>query len=122
MSSSFTIELKNLRFFAEHGLYAEEAAAGNEFEINIALTTKAPETTLISLEETINYAAVYQTVKDIFTDRQALLETVAMNIAAALKKRFPALRKASVQITKLHPPISYFNGSVSVTYKKKFND
>jgi dihydroneopterin aldolase len=120
--SSFTIQLHGLRFFAAHGLYAEEALAENEFEVHISLVMKAPKTTVLRLEETINYAEVYRITKEIFSVRKDLLETLAMEIAEELKRQFPAIKKASIQVRKLHPPIASFTGSVSVTYQKKFKD
>lgn len=122
MSSIFTIQLNNLRFFAGHGVFAEEARAGNEFEVNLSLTLPAPETKPTSLEETINYAEVYRITKALFSIRKKLLETLAMEIAAELKQHFPAVTEISVQINKLHPPISAFAGSVSVTYQKSFTE
>jgi 7,8-dihydroneopterin aldolase/epimerase/oxygenase len=120
MSSTFVIQLHHLRFAAAHGVFEEEARVGNEFEVNISLTVTAPEKIVMSIEDTINYAEVYRIVKELFAERKALLETLAMEIAEELKQQFPTLRKASVQISKLHPPITAFIGSVSVTYTKDF--
>jgi 7,8-dihydroneopterin aldolase/epimerase/oxygenase len=122
MSSTFTIQLNSLRFFAAHGLYAEERQAGNEFEVNLSLTLKAAKVKVVSLEETINYAEVYRLVNERFAVRTNLLETLAMEIAEELKQQFPAIRKISVHITKLHPPITAFTGSVSVTYNRSYKD
>lgn len=122
MSSTLTIQLHHLRFTAAHGVLEEEALVGNKFEVNLSLTVKAPEKVATTLDETINYATVYGLVKNIFAERKALLETLAMEITEELKKAFPSLRKASIQIIKLHPPISTFTGSVSVTYNRKFKD
>ena len=118
--ASFNIQLHHLRFTAAHGLYKEEALVQNEFEVNLSLTVKAPKEKVKSIEETINYAEVYQIVKEIFSKPEPLLETIAMTIAEELKFRFPALKKIAVQIIKLHPPITGFTGSVSVTYNRKF--
>jgi len=122
MSSTFTIQLHQLRFFAAHGLYVEEEQAGNAFEANLSLTMKAPKAVVSSLDETINYAEVYRIVGEVFSSRKQLLETLAMEIAAAVKQQFPALKKISVQLIKLHPPIVGFTGSVSVTYNKAYKD
>ena len=122
MPSHFTIQVNNLRFFAAHGMYAQEARAGNAFEVNISLTTEAPLTRVTSLEQTINYAEVYRITKAIFEVRRDLLETLAMDIAESLKQAFPSLQKASIQIIKLNPPITAFSGSVSVTYQKDFTE
>lgn len=118
--ASFLIQLHRLRFFAAHGVFEEEKRIGNEFEVNLSLKIRAPKEILTRLEQTINYAAVYRVVNDIFSTPTPLLETLAMQIAAALKEAYPALAKVSVQITKLHPPIAEFTGSVSVTYQEKF--
>lgn len=120
--ASFTIQLHHLRFFAAHGLFAEETLTGNEFDVNIALSVKAPKEKITAIEDTINYAAVYSLVKEIFARRQDLLETIAMDVAEQIKAQFPAVRKLSVQITKLHPPIAGFTGSVAVTYRKRFKE
>lgn len=120
MPASFTIQLHNLRFFAAHGMYAEEEYAGAEFEVNISLTLKSPKTKLASLEETINYAEVYRITGEVFSVRKNLLETLSVEIAEALKQEFPAIKKIAVQIAKLHPPIESFTGAVSVTYNKRY--
>ena len=116
----FVIQLQHLRFFGHHGLYEEEALIGNEFEVNLTLETEAPDDVVVRIEDTINYAAVYVIVQQIFNQREALLETTVMKMANAIKDEFPALKKISIQLTKLHPPIASFTGSVSVTYNKEY--
>ena len=117
---SFTIQLHNLRFFAGHGIYEEEQSVGNEFELNISMDIEAPDEVITNIHETINYASVYEIAKRIFSDQKPLLETLAMEIAKAIKEEFQLLQRIQVQIIKLHPPITGFIGSVSVTYNKEF--
>lgn len=118
--SSFVISLHNLRFYAAHGVYEEERTAGNEFEVNLSLTVKAPKETLSSIEQTINYADVHRIVKERFQRPTPLLETLAMELAENIRQRFPSLKKISVEIIKLHPPVVSFTGGVSVTYQKRY--
>ena len=118
----FNIQLHHLRFFAAHGLYTEEKLVENEFEVNLSLQVKAPKTKITSIDQTINYARVYELTKEIVTKPEALLETLAMRIADTLRQQFPSLKKISVQVIKLHPPIASFSGSVSVTYSCKFKN
>lgn len=118
--ASFTIQLHQLRFFAHHGVYHEEVLAGNEFEVNLSLEVDAPDEILSRINETINYATVYQIVQNVFSVREQLLETIAMKIAEAVKAEFPQLKKIAVQLIKLHPPIASFTGSVSVTFHKEY--
>ncbi len=95
---------------------------GNEFEVNISVSIKAPKTKAFSLEETVNYAEVYRIVNEIFSVRKNLLEELASEIAEKLKQQFPSIQKAAIQISKLNPPITSFTGSVSVTYNTKFKE
>jgi len=37
MGELISIQLKELRFFANHGLYPEEQKIGNEFDINLTV-------------------------------------------------------------------------------------
>lgn len=120
MPDSFTIQLNKLRFSSMHGVFAEEAIIGNEFEVNLSLLFSAPDKKVTALDETINYAEVYRITKDLFSVRRKLLETLAMEIAEALKTAFPSIREQTVQIQKLNPPIASFTGTVSVTYKKSY--
>lgn len=120
--ATFTIQLQGLRFFARHGLYEEEQSVGNEFEVNLSMDVAAPKEKPVSLDDSINYAEVHRLVKEVMMKQEALLETLAMTIAANVKEHFPSLKKISVQIIKVHPPITAFTGSVGVTYNKKYKD
>lgn len=120
MSSSLIIQLHHLRFVGEHGMYEEERKVGNEFEVNVSLEVKAPKEKLTSLDGTINYAEVHRIVKEVFSERKLLLETLVMEMAGQLKLNFPSIKKISIQIMKLNPPITSFVGSVSVTYEKTY--
>lgn len=116
MAGQFTIELKGLRFFAEHGLYPEEQRTGNEFEVDVTLTYQAPEKPVVSIEETVNYAEVYRIVKNVFLEPRQLLETCALQIANQLQGQFSQIEQLTVSIRKLHPPIVGFTGMVGVSY------
>lgn len=116
----FTVQLHHVRLFGYHGLHEEEKILGNEFELNILMKVEAAKEERISIQDTINYATVYELIKQIFTEREDLLETICIKISTAIKENFPQTKKLSIQIIKLHPPITSFIGSVSVTYTKKY--
>ena len=120
MAGHFNIELKNLRFFADHGMYTEEMKVGNQFEVDVAIECKAPKKTITSIDQTINYVEVYRILQEEFSQRRLLLETLAMDIANRVEEQFPDLEKFSISIRKLNPPITNFAGSVSVSYSKVF--
>ncbi len=120
MAAHFTIELRGLRFFAGHGLYPEEALVGNEFEVDVSVVHQAPEKTVSSIDQTVNYVEAFRIVQEEFSQRKELLETCAMQIADRLQEKFPRIEKLTISIRKLNPPISGFTGSVGVSYSKEF--
>ncbi len=115
-----TIKLNRIRLFANHGLYAEEFKAGNEFELDIALDYPVQEPSISAIDQTINYVDAFAIVTAVFRHREDLLETVAIKMMDELYAAFPFLSAASISINKLTPPIPNFVGSLGVTYSKTF--
>lgn len=115
-----TIQLKRLRLFANHGLFAEESRAGNEFELDISLQYPVQAPAISAIEQTINYVDAFAIVSAVFRNREDLLETVAMKMMDELYAAFPFLSAASISINKLTPPIPNFIGSLGVTYSQTF--
>lgn len=118
--STFTIHLNNLRFFGYHGLYEEEKILGNEFEVSLHLRLSYTKKETLTINDTVNYAEVYQLVKEVFANREDLLETICVNIADAVSQKFKQVEKLSIQITKLQMPIVGFIGTAGVTFEKEF--
>ena len=120
MSTTLTIELKELQFFAHHGLYPEERITGNEFKVDLSVVYEPLKETITHLDETINYATLFELVRDEMNRPEGLLETVVMKIAANIKTVFPQVKRINIAITKLHPPIATFAGSVGVNFQKEY--
>ncbi len=120
MAGQLTIELNGLRFFAEHGMYAEEIKIGNEFEVDLCISYQAPEKPIVSIEQTINYVDAYCIVKEEMAEPKHLLETCAMKIIDRLHTHFKEIEKIQITVKKLAPPITNFTGSVGVTICKEF--
>lgn len=115
-----TVELKQVRFFAYHGLYPEERKTGNEFEVSLAVSYDLPDVIISDIHSTINYAALYELVKDQIGTPVDLLETLVMNMAGEIKEAFPQTKHIRIAISKLHPPIAKFTGTVSVSFQKDY--
>lgn len=120
MSGLITIELKSLRFFAFHGLYQEEKIIGNEFEVNLTVAHVSKKATIADLDDTINYAGLYSMLQTEMQKPRELLETFAMELAEGIHVAFPLVKKIDIAITKLHPPIPRFTGTVTVSYSREF--
>ena len=120
MQDGFTISLRGLRFFADHGIFEEEKRVGNAFGVDIEMDCTAVDGDSISISQTINYAEAFEVVEAAFMEREDILENCALKIARRLKERFALLQGVSISIQKLQPPITRFNGTVGVTYRKRF--
>lgn len=114
------ISLHHLKFHAFHGLYKEERSTGNDFEVNLDVYFNESVETITRLPETINYASLYQLVKDRMNIPEPLLETVAMHIAHQVKKRFPEVCEINISVSKINPPLLNFQGETTVAYSKRY--
>lgn len=120
MPELITIELRNLPFFAFHGLYPEEQKIGNDFDVNLFVTYIPDNGTITDIHETVNYAKLYSILQVEMKTPRPLLETFAMEVAKKIHLEFPYVKKISLTIKKQNPPIVQFGGSVGVTYIKEF--
>ena len=119
MAKLIKIELRQLRFFAYHGLYAEEQKTGNEFEIDLSVSF-SPESEVLHLSDTVDYVKLHELLKSEMQKPRHLLETFAMEIGEIIHDAFLHVQRFEIRITKLQPPIAKFTGKVSVEYAKDF--
>ncbi|PWT90172.1 MAG: dihydroneopterin aldolase [Acidobacteria bacterium] len=115
-----TINLKQLRFFAHHGLYEEERKVSNEFIVDLEVGLAAPTSVITKMSETINYIKLYELVKTRMLQTTDLLETLATKIAEDIHESYPQVKKVLISITKKYPPVINFSGNVAVSYAKEF--
>jgi 7,8-dihydroneopterin aldolase/epimerase/oxygenase len=115
-----TIKLKQLRFFAHHGLYEEERKVSNEFIVDLEVGFESSVLVITKMSETINYIRLYELVKKHMLQTTDLLETLATSITEDLHESYPQLKKISIAITKKYPPVINFSGNVAVSYEKEF--
>jgi dihydroneopterin aldolase len=119
MNGTMTVELKALRFVAYHGLYEEEQKTGNEYEVNLTASFE-PEAVITDISDTLNYVNLYELIREEMSKPTDLLETLAMTITTRIHEKMPGIKKISISIYKLHPPISKFPGVVGASYEKEW--
>ena len=103
---SSKIYLRNVRFYAFHGVLPQEGIVGNDYLVNLVLDydfSSALKTD--DLQGTLNYAEVYQKVREEMAMPSKLLEHVAGRIAHRLFSDFPEIQKLQLSITKVNPPM-----------------
>jgi len=109
------IEIEGMRFYAFHGHFEAERIVGNEFRVDLRITTNC-ETAAISdnLNNALNYQTAYEIVKCEMEKPSHLLEHVANRILDSLYNNFE-MTKAEVKISKINPPMGGEIEKVSVT-------
>ena len=111
-----TIAIEGMEFHAFHGCFKEEQVIGNTFMIDVHFDTDTSSSELSdSLDETVNYAAVYEIVKQQMAINSKLLEHVGRRIMDAVLMRFQEIDFIEVKVSKLNPPVGGKVYSVSVT-------
>src|SRR5689334_21107025 len=121
MSNLLTISLNNVRFRAYHGLFPEERQKGNDFVVNMEVSYRPAPHPVITLEDTIDYGALFHIINTQMQPPVDLLETLVQQIAHAVHKVFPIVIQVIVSVEKLNPPIDRFSGSATVRYTLSFN-
>lgn len=100
------IILKDLRFYAYHGVGAQETQVGNEFVLDLRLRmdwTRAIRSD--DVNDTLSYAEVYEAVKDEMARPSRLLEHVVGRIARRLFQDFSSLEEIELRLVKRNPPM-----------------
>ena len=100
------IVLEDMRFYGFHGVNPEERVQGQEYlvdlavEMDLSLAGRSDR-----LEDTVSYAHIFRTVKDVMEgEPRNLLEAAAQSITEKILADFP-VDSVSVRVKKPHPPI-----------------
>ena len=120
MVNHLTISLHNVRFRAYHGLYPEERQKGNDFVVNMQVSYLPAQAVITALEDTIDYASLFDIINSSMQKPVDLLETLVQEIAKAVHEKFSHVKMVTVSVEKLNPPIDKFTGSASVSYNIEF--
>ena len=102
-----TIELEGMEFRAFHGCLEREKVVGNDFvvdfrgEMDMSAAAESDD-----LRDAVNYAEIYEVIKEEMAKPSDLLEHVTGRIVKALEEKFPQFTSFSVRVSKKRPPVS----------------
>ena len=115
------IQIEGMEFYAFHGHFNEERIVGNRFLVDVTLETDM-QVPMVSdnLKDAVNYQVAYEIVKREMEKKAFLLEHIAGRIIDALTTELKGVKKATVKVSKMNPPMGGKIGSVSVTLSKVF--
>lgn len=105
LSSSY-ISLNRLRFHARHGVLPQERATGGDFIVSVRakyLFDKALESD--NVDDTINYAEIFEIINKEMLTPSCLLEHLAGRIGRSIFNRMPMIESLDITVEKTNPPM-----------------
>ncbi|HEY5125556.1 MAG TPA: dihydroneopterin aldolase [Ignavibacteria bacterium] len=109
------IRIEDMEFYAFHGHFKEEQIVGNKFLIDLEIETDLePAGISDKLDDATDYSMACRIVKQEMEKKSKLLENIAKRILDALYLNMKDIKKATVRIKKMNPPVGAKVGSVSV--------
>ena len=114
------IKVENIRVFAHHGCLKEETKIGSDYRVD--LKVKADLQTSANtdkLSDTVDYVFLNRIIKEEMNIPSYLLETVAKRILNRIFNEDKMVKKATVWVSKLNPPIGGDVQRVTIKMSKK---
>ena len=118
-----TIRLKNMQFYAFHGVDNSEKHLGGRFEVDVemqlSLTNSCDSD---DLNDTVNYERIYKTVNACgSTEKFYLIEALANSIAKDILINYP-INSIKVRVRKPHAPVKGVLDTVEVELNRSKED
>ncbi len=98
--------LRNVRFYAFHGVLPQERQVGGDFLLSLRVAyplDAAMESDEVG--DTLNYATLFELAKREMDVPSQLLEHVADRIVKAIRATLPAVTSVELELTKQNPPM-----------------
>ena len=109
------IKVENIRVYAYHGCLKEETKIGSDYRVDLEvkadLKASAKSDELI---DTVDYVFLNQIIKEEMAIPSKLLETVAKRILDRIFSEDNMVKKATVWVSKINPPIGGDVESVTI--------
>jgi 7,8-dihydroneopterin aldolase/epimerase/oxygenase len=116
-----TVRLHNLIFSGRHGIFKEELATGNTFEVDLDVLYDEQDHRPEGLDTIVNYVNLFGIVKQRMLQPSLLLEKIAEEIIRKIKDLYPFITEVTISIYKLQAPIGNFQGKAGITLHRKFD-
>ena len=114
------IKVENIRVYAYHGCLNEESLIGSDYRVDISINADlAKAASTDNLSYTVDYVHLNRIVKEEMKIASKLLEHVAKRIIQRIFIELPMVKKASVSVSKINPPIGGDVESVIVNITEK---
>lgn len=100
------IKVENIRVFANHGCLAEETKIGSDYRVDLEVKANLQTSAKTDkLSDTVDYVFLNRVIREEMEKPSHLLETVAKRILLRIFQEDTAVKKATVWVSKINPPI-----------------
>lgn len=100
------IKVENIRVFAYHGCLKEETKIGSDYRVDLRVEANLQESASSDkLKDTVDYVFLNRVIKEEMSIPSHLLESVAKRILNRIFNEDKIVKKATVWVSKLNPPI-----------------
>lgn len=100
------IKVENIRIFANHGCLTEETKIGSDYRVDLVIKANLQTSALSdNLIDTVDYVFLNRIVREEMKITSYLLETVAKRILVRILRENKSVKKATISVSKLNPPI-----------------
>ncbi|KOY51329.1 dihydroneopterin aldolase [Polaribacter dokdonensis] len=114
------IKVNNIKLYAFHGCLDEEAKIGSWYRVDVEVKANLKKSAKTDeLSDTVDYVHLNHIVKEEMLIRSKLLEEVAQRILDRFFKEIRMLKKATVAVSKINPPIGGNVEEVVIILSKK---
>ena len=114
------IQVNNIKLYANHGCLEEEEKIGSEYRVDVEVKANLRKSSKTDdLMDTVDYVHLNHIVKEEMAIRSKLLEEVAQRILNRFFKELKMIKKATVSVAKINPPIGRNVEEVVIILTKK---
>lgn len=100
------IKVENIRVFSHHGCLKEETKIGSDYRVDLEIEADLQASAESDkLSDTVDYVLLNKIIKQEMAKPSYLLETVAKRILNRIFSEEERVKKATVAVSKLNPPI-----------------
>ena len=114
------IQVNNIKIYAFHGCLDEEAKIGSEYRVDLEVKTNLQNSAQSDeLIDTVDYVHLNFIVKEEMAIRSKLLEHVAKRILDRVLNELKMVKKVTISVAKINPPIGGNVEEVAIILSKK---
>jgi dihydroneopterin aldolase len=124
ITSMGKIHIEEMEFFAFHGHYQEEQIVGNRFLVDLEMETDLSiPAESDRLEDAVNYQLAYKLIStEMKRTKSNLVENIGKRILDALSAEMNGIKKVTLKIRKMYPPVGGPVQSVGVTMSREIGE